>query len=94
MIVQKTFENLNKELKEMRRKFIVNNNIKCENCQRFINNKCTSKVYCIVNDNVLFCAYIEKSNLAKIQPVNVYSDLTDEEVEQLNLEMECTNPND
>lgn len=25
---------------------------------------------------------------------NIYSDLTDEEMEQLNLEMECTNPND
>ena len=30
----------------------------------------------------------------KVQPVNVYSDLSDEEKEQLNLEMECMNPND
>lgn len=94
MIVQKTFTNLNKELREFRQKFISDNHIKCENCQRFQKGKCVSKVYCIVKDNVLFCAYIEKPDLAKIQPVNVYSDLTKEEMEQLNLEMECTNPND
>lgn len=94
MIVKKTFDDLNKELREMREDFIKRNNIHCVNCQRFINHKCTSKVYCIVRDPAFFCAYIEKPDLAKIQPVNVYSDLTDDEVEQLNLEMECTNPND
>lgn len=94
MIVQKTFENLNRELRELRQKFISDNHIKCENCQRFQKGKCVSKVYCIVNDNVLFCAYIEKPDIAKIQPVNVYSDLTKEEMEDLNLYNECTNPND
>ena len=94
MIVQKTFENLNKELREIKRRFIADNNIRCENCQRFINGKCKSKFYCIINDNVMFCAYIEKSDLAKIQPVNVYSDLTKEEMEDLSLYAECTNPND
>ena len=93
-IVQKTFENLNKELRELRHRFIIDNNIRCENCQRFVNGKCKSKVYCIVNDNVMVCAYVEKPDLAKIQPVNVYSDLSKEEYEQLSLEAECTNLND
>jgi len=96
MIVQKTLENLNEELREFRQKFISDNNIKCENCQRYNEKKhnCNSKIYCIVRDNVMFCAYIEKPDLAKIHPVNVYSDLSIAEMEQLNLEMECTNPND
>lgn len=94
MIVQKTFTNLNKELREIREEFIERNNIHCVNCQRFIHHKCTSKVYCIVRDPAFFCAYIEKPDLAKIQPVNVYSDLTKEEMEDLSLYNECTNPND
>ena len=94
MIVQKTPEYINKELMEMQRDYVMNNNLSCINCQRFIKNKCTSKVYCIVRDPAFFCAYIEKPDLCKVEPVNVYSDLTDDEVEQLNLEMECTNPND
>jgi len=93
-IVQKTFENLNNELTELRHRFIADNNLKCENCQKFINGKCSSKVYCIVKDIVMFCAYVEKPDLAKIQPVNLYSDLSKEEMEELNLYNKCTNPND
>ena len=94
MVVQKTPENINKELMEMQRDYVINNNLSCVNCQRFVKNKCTSKVYCIVRNPAFFCAYIEKPDLCKVEPVNIYSDLTDDEVEQLNLEMECTNPND
>lgn len=93
-MISKAVEIMNKELREMRENFIKRNNIHCINCQRFIKNKCTSKVYCIVRDPAFFCAYIEKPDLCKVEPVNLYSDLTDDEVEQLNLEMECTNPND
>ena len=49
-----------KELSEMRKQFIKQHNLKCENCdywEKHRKGKCASKVYCIVRDNVFNCNY-------------------------------------
>lgn len=53
-----------KELREMRDKFVEEHNLKCSNCHYWElkkKGKCSSKVYCIVRDNVFNCNYKEKN---------------------------------
>ena len=52
---------INKELDNLRKKFIEEHGLSCEKCSHLkANGKCSSKVYCIVRDNVFFTPFEEK----------------------------------
>lgn len=51
---------LNEELLKFREEFLLKHNISCSTCELWEKNrkgKCASKVYCIVRDKALNCAY-------------------------------------
>lgn len=58
----KTQEELNRELSQMRKKFIEDNNISCDTCSKKRGTKCKSKVYCIVKDPIFNLGYVEKDS--------------------------------
>lgn len=61
-MVDKQIE-INKELSNLRKKFIEEHGLSCENCSYLkANGKCASKIYCIVRDNVFYTPFEEKSN--------------------------------
>jgi hypothetical protein len=54
---------LNEELSKLRQDFIIKHNLSCSTCEFWEKNKegkCASKEYCIVKDNILYCAYKQK----------------------------------
>ena len=54
---------INRELRELKNKFIEEHKLSCERCSYLKpNGKCASKVYCIVRNNVFFTPFEEKSN--------------------------------
>ena len=49
---------INKELRELRKKFIDEHGLSCEKCSYLkADKKCGSKVYCIVRDNVFYTPF-------------------------------------
>lgn len=53
-------EELNKELSQMREKFIKDNNLSCDTCIKKQGIRCKSKTYCIVKDIVFNSSYVKK----------------------------------
>ena len=54
---------INKELIELKNKFVEEHGLSCEKCSYLkVNGRCSSKIVCIVRDNVFFTPFKEKSN--------------------------------
>lgn len=55
---------INRELSQLRNDILNKYGLSCETCAKKNGKKCKSKVYCIVKDNVFFCAYVAKQPAA------------------------------
>lgn len=52
---------LNKKFKSVVDSFMKENGLNCADCRKFINGKCNSPVYCIVNGSGLYVSFERKN---------------------------------